>query len=417
MKKAIKASIRNGLSLFLTTSSVVAIAKPQEIKKDELNKSTYVLVHSAFTGPWAMESVAQNLRKKGFNVIIPELPAHGNNTTPAKDVHFSDYVIKIINELDKQNGKVILLGHSFAGTIISEVAEQRPEKVKSLVYLAGALIPTGTSFMDNLKDVKSILTENLVIDKEKGFVTIGNDKTYEAYVEDIPLDVFKGAEKYVVPEPLAPLSYKINLTNENFGKIPRYYIQALKDKAIPQSLQRKMYTETPVKQVFTIDSSHAPNLSNPTKVADILVMIQKIENNKLTNKVKQKVTKEINLITSKWEKDFSLEAKNKKAKKIVDVYAENALLQAMPASFGTFQGKNNIRKFWQSALDGGASDMIYHSKNILVLDDKTALLSATWSMNLFQGIITLEKWVKINHKWNLVEDNFEITKFLTPEAK
>ena len=103
-----------------------------------------------------------------------------------------------------------------------------------------------------------------------------------------------------------------------------------------------MYTETPVKQVFTIDSSHAPNLSNPTKVADILVMIQKIENNKLTNKVKQKVTKEINLITSKWEKDFSLEAKNKKAKKIVDVYAENALLQAMPASFGTFQGKNNI---------------------------------------------------------------------------
>jgi ketosteroid isomerase-like protein len=56
-------------------------------------------------------------------------------------------------------------------------------------------------------------------------------------------------------------------------------------------------------------------------------------------------TDSVNLITSKWEKDFSLEAKNKKAKKIVDVYAENALLQALPASFGTFQGKNNIRKF------------------------------------------------------------------------
>ena len=77
-----------------------------------------------------MEGVATELRKSGYNVILPELPAHGSDKTLAKDVQFSDYVTKVVSELDKQDDKVILLGHSFAGTIISEAAEQRPEKKK-----------------------------------------------------------------------------------------------------------------------------------------------------------------------------------------------------------------------------------------------------------------------------------------------
>lgn len=418
MKSSIKKAVRGGAAVLISSSSLLASAKGQDNHSVKQQKSTYILVHSAFTGPWAMESVAKELRGKGFKVILPELAAHGKDKTPAKDVQFNDYVNTVIKELDSQNGKVILMGHSFAGTIISEVAEKRPEKVQSLVYLAAALIPSDTSFMDNLKDVKSVLTENLEINQEKGMVTIANDKTYEAYVEDIPLEVFKGAEQFVVPEPLAPLTYKVNLTKEKFGTIPRYYIQALKDKAIPQSLQRKMYTETPVKQVFSIDSSHAPNLSNPIKVANILTTINSIENNKLSAKVVKKLTREIDVITTDWEKNFIKEAKKKKAQKIVDVYTEDGLVQALPASsFGTFSGKENIRKFWQFALESGADDMKYHTKNMIVVDEKTVLLSATWSMNVFQGIITLEKWVKVKNKWKLAEDNFEVTKFLTSESK
>lgn len=212
------------------------------------NKATYVLVHSAFTGPWAMQSVANNLRKEGFKVLTPELPAHGEDKIPAKDVKFSDYVNVVVKVLDKLEEKVILMGHSFAGAIISEVAEQRPEKITSLVYLTAALMPNGTSFYENIKDADSVFTKNLVINEEKGFVTIGNGKTHEAYGEDIPLEAFKAAEPSIVPEPLAPLLHKVYLTNKNFGKVSKYYIETTKDKAVPIELQRKMHSLTSVKE-------------------------------------------------------------------------------------------------------------------------------------------------------------------------
>lgn len=402
-----KTSIKTVLSSALLIGTLSSTATAAEIKK-----STVVLVHSAFTGPWAMESVATELRKSGYNVILPELPAHGSDKTLPKDVQFSDYVTKVVSELDKQDDKVILLGHSFAGTIISEAAEQRPEKIQSLVYLAAGLLPNGASFFDTIKDSGSVLVKNLEINEEKGYVTVGNDKTHEAYSQDVPLEQFKAAEKFVVPEPLAPLLHKVELSEEKFGKLPKYYIQALRDNAIPQSLQRKMYTETKVKQVFTITSGHAPNLSQPGKVADILKTINSIENKKLSHKVEQKVKKEIIAMTDKWQKGFNLDAKAKKAKNTFRDYSANAILQSMPEAFGTVQGKENIAKYWQVVLNTGAADMKYLDRNIIVVDEKTALLSSPWSMNKIKGIITLEKWVKKGNKWVLIEDNFEALEFL-----
>ena len=56
--------------------------------------------------------------------------------------------------------------------------------------------------------------------------------------------------------------------------------------------------------------------------------------------------------------------------------------------------------------------MKYLDRNIIVVDEKTALLSSPWSMNKIKGIITLEKWVKKGNKWVLIEDNFEALEFL-----
>ena len=407
MNKSLKSVINCAFALTTTGGVSSAYSVDNEIKK-----ATYMLVHSAFTGPWAMESVANDLRLKGFKVLLPELPAHGNDKTPPKEVQFNDYVKAVIHEIDKQNDKVILLGHSFAGTIISEVAEKRPEKVQSLVYLAAALIPNGTSFFDNIKDANSILTQNLVINQEKGIATVGNGKTHEAYGEDIPIEAFNAAAKYVVPEPFMPLTYKIELTNENFGKIPKYYIQTLKDKAIPQNLQRKMYTDTPVKQVFTLDSSHAPNLSMPEKVADILNTIYLIENIKLDRKKVKDVTREVEYSSKNWEKLFNLEAIKGKVNKTYKIYDNNAVLQSLPIAFGNATGRENIRKYWQSVIDSGAKDLVYANRKIIIVDEKTALLSASWSMNKYKGIITMEKWVKNASEWMLVEDNFEATEII-----
>lgn len=378
----------------------------------EKSKQTIILVHSAFTGSWAMNTVANELRKNGFHVVLPDLPAHGNFKMSPKDVRFDNYVNVVLQELDKQEGKVILLGHSFAGTIISEVAEKRTDKVQTLVYLAGALLPNGISFLDKIKNSNSLLVNNLQIDNEKGNASIKEGMINSVYAQEIPEAEFTGIEEKMVSEPIEPLSHKINISKENFGKIPKYYIQTLRDNAIPQKLQREMYTETQVKQVFTITSGHAPNLTHPLKVVEIIKTINSIENNKISKKKEERIKKEIIEKTDQWQKGFNLDAKNKKAKYSFRDYAPNAILQSMPVEFGTVEGKDTIAKYWQTVLDTGAADMKYLDRKIIVVDENTALLSSPWSMNKIKGQITLEKWVKKGNKWFLVEDNFEALEFL-----
>ncbi|WGL60594.1 alpha/beta fold hydrolase [Pigmentibacter sp. JX0631] len=405
MKKRVlmTSALTSSLLLPILGFTASAIEKP---------KQTVVLVHSAFTGAWAMDSVASELRKSGFHVVLPELPAHGNYKMLPKDVTFDNYVNVVLQELDKQEGKVILLGHSFAGTIISEVAEKRTDKVQTLVYLSAALLPNGISFLDKVKDSNSLLTNNLVIDNDNGSVAIKEGLINSVYAQEIPKDEFTAIEEKMVVEPIEPLSHKINISKEKFGTIPKYYIQTLRDNAIPQKLQREMYTETEVKQVFTITSGHAPNLTNPVKVADIIKTINSIENLNISKKKEERIKKEILEKTNQWQKGFNLDAKNKVAKYSFKDYSQNALLQSMPIEFGTVEGKNSIAKYWQIVLNTGAADMKYLDRKILVVDENTALLSSPWSMNKIKGQITLEKWVKKGSKWFLVEDNFEVLEFL-----
>jgi len=69
------------------------------------------------------------------------------------------------------------------------------------------------------------------------------------------------------------LSYELKITDENFGKIPKYYIECTEDRAIPIEVQRAMY-KGKVKKSYTLNSSHTPNFSQPEKLANILLKIK-----------------------------------------------------------------------------------------------------------------------------------------------
>ncbi len=68
---------------------------------------------------------------------------------------------------------MILVGHSLGDIIISQAAENRPDKVRSLVYLCAFLLPTGGSFMKATDGVKgSMVLDNLVMSDDQTSVMI-----------------------------------------------------------------------------------------------------------------------------------------------------------------------------------------------------------------------------------------------------
>jgi pimeloyl-ACP methyl ester carboxylesterase len=99
--------------------------------------STFVLVHGAWHGGWCWDRVAPRLRAAGSEVHAPTLTglserAHLLSPTVGLDTHVED-VVRLIDVLGLRD--VVLVGHSYAGQIVTGVADRRPDAVAKRVYL------------------------------------------------------------------------------------------------------------------------------------------------------------------------------------------------------------------------------------------------------------------------------------------
>ncbi|MGY1747636.1 alpha/beta fold hydrolase [Modestobacter sp. SYSU DS0511] len=99
--------------------------------------STFVLVHGAWHGGWCWDRVAPLLRAAGHEVHAPTLTglserAHLLSPQVGLDTHTED-VVRLIEVLDLRD--VVLVGHSYAGNVISMVADRVPERIRRRVFL------------------------------------------------------------------------------------------------------------------------------------------------------------------------------------------------------------------------------------------------------------------------------------------
>src|SRR5215510_82089 len=84
---------------------------------------TYILIHGAWHGAWCWYKVVPVMKKKGCKVVAIDLPGHGKDTTNPEQVTFKMYVERVKQVANNIPGQVILVGHSMAGTVISQAAE------------------------------------------------------------------------------------------------------------------------------------------------------------------------------------------------------------------------------------------------------------------------------------------------------
>ena len=125
--------------------------------------ATYVLVPGAWLGGWAWHDVATRLRAEGHEVYPVTLTGLGERVHLARpetdlETHITDVVNTIIaNDLDE----VILAGHSYAGIVITGVADRVPERLAKLVYVDSAPLANGMAMLDPLIAPKRAQTTTL----------------------------------------------------------------------------------------------------------------------------------------------------------------------------------------------------------------------------------------------------------------
>src|SRR5215469_2232393 len=111
--------------------------------------STFVLVHGAWQSAGTWDLLVPMLQKHGHQVITPVLRGLGTDQSNlSSDVTLHHHVEDISVMLATAEEKVVLVGHSYAGMVISGAAESRPAKVKRLIYLDAFIPADGKCVLD-----------------------------------------------------------------------------------------------------------------------------------------------------------------------------------------------------------------------------------------------------------------------------
>lgn len=236
--------------------------------------SAYILIHGAGHGGWCWHKVVTRLRQAGHRATAPDLPSLGRDRTPLQLVSLQTWTESVCRTLDAEVEPVILVGHSRAGAVISQAAEARPEKIRALVYLAGYLLADGESVSDKAKqDRQSLVGPNMQISQDRRSWTLRETAVRAALYGECSDEDVVLAQSLLAPEAVAPLMTPIRVSEEKFGRVPRFYIECLRDRAVSLSEQRKMVRAMPCRQVISMDSDHSPFLSAADQLAQHLLSL------------------------------------------------------------------------------------------------------------------------------------------------
>lgn len=270
MKKAIMSL----LSASITLSGFSSCEKDNDFANAA--SQTYVLVHGAWQAPYVWEAVKNNLEHAGNKVVVVELPGHGKDTTAAYTLSMDVYRDKVIDAISKVDGKVILVGHSMGGVVVTSVAEKIPAKIEKLVYI-GAFVPTNNQSLAELSttDPDSKLGPSLTHSADQLTLNVDKNNLIHLFIGDGSAAAKEEVLLNYRPEPAIPFGGKVTLTSENFGSVKKVYIKTLQDIVISPVLQDKMIAAANIKEIYSLNTSHSPFLSQPNSVAALLLTLAK----------------------------------------------------------------------------------------------------------------------------------------------
>lgn len=227
--------------------------------------SRFILVHGAWHGAWCWEKVTPLLEERGHSVVTPNLPlADGLDA----------YVAAVRGALDEAAEPSILVGHSMAGAVVSQVADALPEKIERLVFLTAFAPQDGESINTLARtNIATGLRDNVVPAEDGGGVVVKPEVIRDCFYHDCTDEDVAWAIERLRPQNPAAFGTPLTLSPERYGKVSKQYIECIEDQAIHIHLQRVMAQRAGCTLVNSLQTSHSPFLSAPAQLVAHLATI------------------------------------------------------------------------------------------------------------------------------------------------
>jgi pimeloyl-ACP methyl ester carboxylesterase len=255
MKNQMKIKItKNGMQLYMAITAITLsiAAEPVWAQSGQPIKNV-VLVHGAFADGSGWEAVAKILTKDGYNVSVVQHP----ETSYAADVKCTKSVI------DRQDGPVVLVGHSYGGAVITEAGND--PKVAALVYIAAFAPDTGESCATIEKELPPATTG--IRGTDDGYFYIDP----AAFHADFCADVSDAKARYMAESQvlISADSFTSPITTPAWKSKPTWYLVATADRSINPDQERMMARRAKATTI-EVNSSHVAYISHPKETAKLI---------------------------------------------------------------------------------------------------------------------------------------------------
>ncbi|QBS44397.1 alpha/beta fold hydrolase [Nocardia sp. CS682] len=250
-------TVRKAVLAAVSAAGAIALAAPVEA---EPTSPTIVLVHGAFADATSWDSVAAKLRADGYRAVVPDNPLRG----PGSDAAVIEQTLAGID------GPVVLVGHSYGGAVITNVAD--PD-VRALVYIAAFAPAPGEPMFFAINPLQfpgsRLLPPALSLTVANGGLDGYVDPVYfrEVFAQDVS-DVT--AANMIAHQKSIAAGANIELSGPaSWSTTPSWFLVSADDRVIPPAAQRFMARRAG-SRTTEVTASHASLVSQPAAAAAVI---------------------------------------------------------------------------------------------------------------------------------------------------
>ena len=235
------------------------------------NKPHFLLIHGAWHGGWVWNEISEILNYQGYSVSTPTLTGLGEKKhLLSSKITIDTFIEDVVNHIIFENlNNIILVGHSFAGSVISGVADKLKDRIQKLIYFDAMILIDGQKPFD-------IAPKELVKQRIELAKRFGNGISIPAPSADAfgVFDVKKSLllEEKLTPHPLSTYQSKLTIKNEIGNGIPLFYIFC--NDPVYKSLESSREVVRKLKwPIFELNAGHDAMLTHPKETLNLLMKI------------------------------------------------------------------------------------------------------------------------------------------------
>ena len=267
-KKDFETTRRSALGVIAAVSAVVASSVTQSAQAQTAPK-TFVLVHGTWHGGWCWRRVADALERKGHKVYAESLTGLGDRShLLTREVNLTTHVNDLVNLVKWEDLKdIVLVGHSSAGFVITQAAEQIGPSVASIVYLDAFVPQPG----DNLISLANPGPRKALEEAVARGDLVAKPVPSAAFKVNVKDQLWVDAK--CTPHPLAAVAEKVTAVGAHEKIARKTYIRAKGfDSPVFDQTLAKMKA-MPGWKTYEVPSGHDVMVDMPERLVEILLEV------------------------------------------------------------------------------------------------------------------------------------------------